>query len=83
VLVEDDKCHFDSLPDELLDGAVVDALGLQDLCAFAQVCKKFRSVAVCGPLRFARIPYKRSPIVASSNAIDNLDTFTVYKGSNK
>jgi len=45
VLVEDDKCHFDSLPDELLDGAVVDALGLQDLCAFAQVCKKFRSVA--------------------------------------
>lgn len=38
--------HFDTLPDELLDGTIADALGLQDLCAFAQVCKKFRTIAV-------------------------------------
>mmetsp|Transcript_41729 Transcript_41729/g.106789 ORF Transcript_41729/g.106789 Transcript_41729/m.106789 type:complete len:422 (+) Transcript_41729:207-1472(+) len=37
--------HFDTLPDELLDGTIADALGLQDLCAFAQVCKKFRTIA--------------------------------------
>jgi len=34
------------LPEELLDGALVDALPMKDLCALAQSCSKFRRIAL-------------------------------------
>jgi len=35
------KVHIDILPDDILDGPVLDALGFKDLCALSLVCRRF------------------------------------------